>query len=128
MFEAPHIVQAVPDSPEVALFRAVVALAVEDARHPELRDRRKAIAWATSPLHAEAFAEVCGYADVNPDAVRKKILAEAALGPREVVSRPREIPPEELARRREAGRKRQAKYRKETKGRRRFHLVQGGRS
>ena len=71
-------------SPEFALWQAVIAQAITDAKYNGLRKhyldcKRLAIVWFSHC--SKDFKEVCQYADINPDYAYKKTQTAIQQGP-----------------------------------------------
>ena len=71
-------------SPEFALWQAVIAQAITDAKYDGLRKhyldcKRLAIAWFSNG--SKDFREVCQYADIDPDYAFKKTQTAMQQGP-----------------------------------------------
>ena len=71
-------------SPEFALWQAVIAQAITDAKYDGLRKhyldcKRLAIVWFSNS--SKDFKEVCQYADINPDYAYKKTQTAIQQGP-----------------------------------------------
>jgi hypothetical protein len=67
---------------EIALFRAVVLRALSDATKPDgsdaIRERSHARDWLLGG--SRDFREVCRFAELDPDYIREKAKALAAVG------------------------------------------------
>ena len=71
-------------TPEFALWQAVIAQAITDAKYDGLRKhylecKRLAIAWFSN--RSKDFKEVCQYADINSDYAYKKTQTAIQQGP-----------------------------------------------
>lgn len=81
-------------SPEFALWQAVIAQAITDAKYdglrkPYLECKRLAIAWFSS--FSKDFKAVCQYADIDPDYAYKKTQTAMQQGPFQFTSKQSKI-------------------------------------